>query len=345
MANAALDIRKWRKGQTGRGVASGGLDERMTTPPSPYDEAMLLRDMETAAKFISDPALRDAIKTADGMGTPATRAAIIEKLKKPHKDDTVFLKEVKGKLRATDYADRVIAALEACDVAIRTVADPALTAMWEAELRKIEHGEMAYANFMSKQEDFIRRLVDTQGIATGLAAEQKTAPCSDIGCDKGGILTFITKGKFGAFWSCSTRSEACNCKIDDDKGRPKLREQGEQVPCSTIGCLDGGTLTRREGQYGHFWSCSKYSKDGKGCTCKISDQDGKPVVRPPAAASDVPPLPGHGSKCPDCKKATLTTRKVTNPESKVVGQRFLSCTNRSCKYMKGEWKFTAEELA
>lgn len=344
MANATLDVRKWRKGQTGQGTASGGLDERMTTPPSPYDEAMLLRDMETAAKFITDPALRDAIKTADGMGTPATRAAIIEKLKKPHKDDTVFLKEVKGKLRATDYADRVIAALESCDMAIRTLADPALTAMWEAELKRIERGEMAYANFMSKQEDFIQRLVATQGIATGLTSNEKTAPCSDVGCNKGGILT-LKKGKFGPFWSCSTREESCQCKIDDVKGSPKLREQGEQVPCSTIGCLDGGTLTRREGQYGRYWSCSKYSKDGKGCTCRINDEDGKPVVRQPAPASDVPPLPGHGDKCPTCKKATLTTRKVTREDSKAFGKRYLACTNRSCKFMKGEWVMEKEGAA
>lgn len=347
MANALLDIRKWQKGQTGRGAASGGLDERTTTPPKPYDEAMLLRDMETAAKFIPDPAMREAMKFADGMGTPATRASIIEKLKKKHDDGTQFIQEVKGALRATTYADKVVAALESCDAAIRGMADPALTALWESELKRIENGEVAFASFMAKQETFIRQIVEAgDSMVAGLAPKEaaKTAPCSAIGCTKGGTLSWV-KGKFGFFWSCSTREEGCQCKIDDDNGKPKMREQGEQVPCSAIGCIDGGTLTRREGQYGRYWSCSKYSKDGKGCTCRIADDNGKPVVRQPAPASDVPPLPGHGSKCPDCKKATLTTRKVTREDSKVVGQRFLSCTNRGCKYMKGEWTFKEGELA
>src|SRR5690606_33008432 len=53
--------------------------ERLTQPPKRYTEATLLADMERVGKFLEDEAMKEAVK-AKGLGTPATRADIIEKL-------------------------------------------------------------------------------------------------------------------------------------------------------------------------------------------------------------------------------------------------------------------------
>lgn len=284
-----LDIEKWQKGQTGRGVRDAGLEEKVTTPPKPYDEATLLRDMEGAARFITDAKLREAMKMADGIGTPATRAGIIEKLKKDG-----FIVEQKGYLRATDDADRIIGALERGGNIASSLTDAAMTAIWEAGLKKVETGEMAFQTFMASQEKFVRDLVEqSDQVKTGTgggrdAAERVTRPCADAGCSGEGDITRI-KGKFGWFWSCSKRDS--------------------------------------------------------GCTCKIDDRNGEPVLRPlPGNSEELVPLPGTGEKCPTCRKAELVTRKVVNPSSKAFGKRILVCSNRSCKYMKGEWDIEKERV-
>jgi hypothetical protein len=291
-----LNIQNWKKGQTGAGIHGGGLEEKETTPPKPYDEAMLLRDMEGAARFIKDDAMRESMKKADGIGTPATRAAIIEKLKAKDKNGFQFFKEIRSKLRATDEADQIIATLEKAGPAIAGLTDVVMTAMWESGLKQVETGHLSLTAFMSKQNDYVRKFVESADSAkTGIepkggkggSGPRKAlgkASCADIGCDKSGELTLV-EGKFGPYWSCSLREQGCVCKIGNDNGRP-------------------------------------YKK-----------------VDPPAEA--VEPLPGSGDKCPTCKKGVLTTRKVSNPDSKAFGKRILVCT-KSCKFMKGEWVFEKE---
>ena len=286
-----LNIQNWKKGQAGQGVQSGGLDEKMTTPPKPYDEAMLLRDMEGAARFIKNDALRESMKKADGIGTPATRAAVIEKLKTKTGDrDIQFFKEVKNKLRATPEGDRIIAALEGSGPAVAGLTDVVMTAMWEGGLKQVETGALTYQAFMAKQESYVRQLVES-----------------------------ATKAQTGL--------------------RTEDAESGPSVPCADVDCDKDGTLTWRKGKFGYFWACSKRSE---GCNCKIGDSNGKPFRREAQPLEEIEPLPGSGDKCPTCKKANLTTRKVSNPDSKAFGKRMLVCTNRSCKFIKGEWVFEKE---
>ncbi len=110
-----------------------------TIPPRPYTEASLLGAMETAGKLVDDETLKEALKER-GLGTPATRAAIIETLL-----DRGYITREKKILTATD-AGRFLVAL----VGDRGLKSPELTGEWEAKLREIERGRLAPGQFMTE---------------------------------------------------------------------------------------------------------------------------------------------------------------------------------------------------
>jgi DNA topoisomerase-3 len=118
-----------------REVAS---QERETKPPRRYSDASLLAAMETAGKLVEDDELREAMKDS-GIGTPATRAAIIERL-----IDVGYVERDGRSLVVTDKGLNVIRLLGE-----HPLTSPSLTGDWESRLAKIETGEDSREQFMS----------------------------------------------------------------------------------------------------------------------------------------------------------------------------------------------------
>jgi DNA topoisomerase-3 len=121
-----------------------------TKPPRRYSDASLLGAMETAGKLVEDDELREAMKES-GIGTPATRAAIIERL------ITVAYLERDGRaLVATEKGLNVIRLLGE-----HALTSPGLTGSWEQRLGKIERGEDSRKQFMSDIAGFATETVKT----------------------------------------------------------------------------------------------------------------------------------------------------------------------------------------
>jgi len=119
-----------------------------TKPPRRYSDASLLGAMETAGKLVEDDELRETMKES-GIGTPATRAAIIERL------ITVGYIERDGRaLVATEKGLNVIRLLNE-----HALTSPGLTGSWEQRLGKIERGEDSRKQFMSDIAGFARETV------------------------------------------------------------------------------------------------------------------------------------------------------------------------------------------
>lgn len=116
---------------------------KSTKPPAPYTEATLLSAMENAGRFVEDEALKEQLKEA-GLGTPATRAAIIERLIK-----VGYVKRVKKNLIATEKAVKLIA------IVPKELKSPETTAKWERALSRIAKGDMDIGRF----NDSIKRYV------------------------------------------------------------------------------------------------------------------------------------------------------------------------------------------
>ena len=113
-----------------------------TRPPARYNEATLLSAMEGAGKLLDDEELRDAM-AGRGLGTPATRAAIIEGL-----IDQRYLVRDGRELRPTAKAFQLMALLKGLGVEELTL--PELTGQWEYKLAQMERGQLAREAFMAE---------------------------------------------------------------------------------------------------------------------------------------------------------------------------------------------------
>jgi DNA topoisomerase-3 len=119
-----------------------------TKPPRRYSDASLLGAMETAGKLVDDDELREAMKDS-GIGTPATRAAIIERL-----IQVGYLERDGRALVATEKGLNVIRLLNA-----HALTSPGLTGSWEQRLGKIERGEDSREKFMGDIAGFAEETV------------------------------------------------------------------------------------------------------------------------------------------------------------------------------------------
>jgi len=120
---------------------------KKTRAPKRLTDATLLTAMETAGKTLDEKELSDAMKET-GLGTPATRAAIIEVLLKRE----YIVREGKN-LAATDKGIRLI------EVVHPEVKSPAMTGQWEAYLHRIQRGAAQLAPFLKGIEDYVTEVV------------------------------------------------------------------------------------------------------------------------------------------------------------------------------------------
>lgn len=192
-------------------VAGRSLSQKRTTPKPLYTEATLLAAMETAGRHVTDEEAREAIKEL-GIGTPATRAAIIT---------TLFKREyVERSGKALVPTEKGLNLYEA--VRKMSVADAALTGNWEKTLLQIEQHKLAAETFMRSITAYTRQVTEEvlsirlpQSPAGGIPCPKcgkghirirpKVAKCSNESC---GLLVFrrflnkeLTDQHFGQLFS------------------------------------------------------------------------------------------------------------------------------------------------
>jgi DNA topoisomerase-3 len=141
-------LKKLKKGQTVK--ASLTIKESETTPPKRYNSGSIILAMENAGKLIEDEELRAQIK-GSGIGTSATRAAILNKLEKI---DYINLNSKTQILTPTTLGEMIF---DVVNQSIPTLLKPELTASWEKGLRLISNGEIKSDEYMAKLESYIRR--------------------------------------------------------------------------------------------------------------------------------------------------------------------------------------------
>ncbi len=138
----------------GQPVSTESIDviANQTRPPVRFNEATLLSAMEGAGKLVEDEELRAAM-SAKGLGTPATRASIIEGLVLEN-----YIQRVGRELHPTAKAFSLITLLRG--LKIPELISPELTGNWEFQLRQIEQGNLKRAAFMEKIADMTRHIVE-----------------------------------------------------------------------------------------------------------------------------------------------------------------------------------------
>ncbi|EFE1844870.1 DNA topoisomerase III [Escherichia coli] len=149
------------------------VNEKKTTPPPLFTEASLLAALVRVADFVTDPTIKKLLKDKDkdkkdehgGIGTPATRAAILETLKKRN-----YITLEKGKLIPTDTGYALIDALPGIAV------NPDMTALWAEKQTAIENGELTVEEFINELYDELTGMISDVDLG-----EMKIEPAAPAG--------------------------------------------------------------------------------------------------------------------------------------------------------------------
>jgi len=196
---------EFEKGETG--PHEPYLREGKTKPPKHFTENSLLGAMEAAGKLVDDDSLREALKER-GIGTPATRAAIIETLIRRN-----YIRREKKQLRCTDMGRCLIALIQ--DPMLKS---PEMTGEWEEKLKQIEHNKLDADEFMSGINQYIQNLIQSN---SGRRIDgNKWGNC--VLCGKE-----VIKGKKA--FGCSGWKEGCGYVLEPEIKGVKLSDQQVQI--------------------------------------------------------------------------------------------------------------------
>lgn len=253
-----------------------------TKPPPRHTEASLLGAMETAGKRVEDDALREAMKEC-GLGTPATRASIIETLLRRE-----YLVRDKKSLLPTDKGIALIERLP-----VPTLRSPELTGTWEARLQRMVQSEDSAEAFMQDVRSLVEEVVRTiggsrppvtapeevgrcprcgQGVFEGRSSFDCAAcplriPCYLAGrrLEPGEVRTLLAQGRtkvLSGFKSKKKRRFRAALVLDEGEVRFSFSERREQKPDETLArltcprCEHIGLVPGRRA-----WGCARW-RDG-----------------------------------------------------------------------------------
>ncbi len=288
-------------------VLGAEAQAKQTKAPPRYSESSLLGAMETAGRKVEDEELRLAMKEA-GLGTPATRASIIETLLKRD-----YVTREKKSLVATAKGAALIKMLPS-----PLLKSAELTGRWEQKLSRMARREYELDAFMVEVRAMVTELV---GQIAGSEVErpaQGSAPARQVPrpegapdcpkCKRESREGFLVEreGANGKFLACSAGREACGYLSDVPKNA-KQRKALLQTPCQTCGGAMRLRLPREKGKRA-FLSCARYP-DCRGA--RWFDEKG--------ALEEPRPEPEQGPPCLVCKTPMLKR----GPTS--AGSFFWSC--------------------
>jgi DNA topoisomerase-3 len=192
-----------------------------TKPSGRYSEATLLSAMEHPGKNIENRQLREVMENAGGLGTPATRAEIIEKL------FNSFYMERNGKeIIPTSKGIQLIGLVPP------ELKSPELTAEWERQLTEISKGKADHNRFIQGIRDYAVQLVTT---VSGSGQTFKHDNLTRVKCPDCGKFLLQVKGKRGEMYVCQDRecgyrrgiSQTSNARCPECHKKMELRGEGD----------------------------------------------------------------------------------------------------------------------
>ncbi|QCT02793.1 DNA topoisomerase III [Paenibacillus algicola] len=227
--------------------------EKATQPPKSFTEGTLLKAMESAGKSMENEELRDIMKDS-GLGTPATRAATIERLKK-----VGYITMQGKKITVTQKGRSAIELIRHAGVEL--LASPEMTGQWERRLNQISKGEASSEQFMSNVQRFavsIIQKVSTQQAAPPSMFGDENSPSSPRTGKRSegptGTRTKAASGTAGSSKAAKTGRTSSAASAVDTRVKTTLGS------CPVEGC--GGHIIEGRKGYG----CSSFKS---GCTFVI----------------------------------------------------------------------------
>lgn len=279
------------------------ITKEKTKPRPLYTMTSLLKDLNCVAKYVTNDKIKKLLLEKDkdkkgengGIGTPATRSDMIEKL--IENGYIEVSKDKKQQIKSTDKGKNLI---KCCSSFLST---PDMTALWYEYQKEIEAGNRTKDNFISSVKSDIE--MEINKIKNGefkMEIENANNPCPV--CKEGVLIRRPTAKNPNKFWWGCSRYPACNARFFDDKGAPQLEVKEKPVrdenSITCPKCNDGFLIERKSKNGFVFYSCSSWRSDGSGCDGSFKKDEKGNLV-----SFGETTRPANAIDCPKCKKGFL----------------------------------------
>lgn len=218
-----------QKGQKAKVVSPRAVNGK-TKPPARYTEATLLSAMEHPGKFVDNKALKETLESTSGLGTPATRADIIEKL-----FNTFYIERHGKDIYPTSKGIQLIGLVPT------DLKSPELTAKWEQQLALISKGRVAPNAFVGDMKNYATKLV---GAVIANSEQFRHDNVTREKCPECGKYLLDVNGKKGKMLICPDRecgyrktvTVVSNARCPNCHKKMEIRGEGEN---KTFYCVCG----------------------------------------------------------------------------------------------------------
>ena len=271
--------------------AEGKTEARKTTPPARFTDGTLLEAMENVHRFVeADANTKEMLKKNKGIGTDATRAAILDELLK-----SGLLRMDGKKIVSTPLGRQLI------ELVPGPLKDPLTTADWESRLEDVAEGKVSLNDFLQGVADALPRYLEAIASLT-IKTMPGTTPCPECGQP---LRRFHSKEGSGFYWACHNKNKHKTGKslfLDDKDGKPLVRIAFPCPVCRT-------PLKRFRGKDGAWrWGCFNEQGHPSAKPLFLDDANGKPVLH----------------LCPECKQPLRRQASKKKP-----GEFYWACFNES----------------
>nr|ARW71191.1 DNA topoisomerase [uncultured bacterium] len=239
-------------------------DQKMTKPPVPFTEGTLITAMKTAGKTLDDEEAQSILKDNEGIGTEATRANVLDVLKKRG-----YLLTEKNKLHVSQQGITLCKAVELEPL----LTSPEMTAKWEKALKQISAKERTQENFLEQIKKFVSKIIQdvptqmkqSDSLTLQVASQKDTEQQAELDAQIG-VCPICKTGKIvdkGKFYGCTNYKATDPCTFS----LPKKWSEKALGKTAIKDLITKGETTKLKG--------FKSKKTGKKFDAKLTIKEGK----------------------------------------------------------------------
>lgn len=239
-------------------------DQKMTKPPVPFTEGTLITAMKTAGKTLDDEEAQSILKDNEGIGTEATRANVLDVLKKRG-----YMLTEKNKLHVSQQGITLCKAVELEPL----LTSPEMTAKWEKALKQISAKERTQENFLEQIKKFVSKIIhdvptqmkQSDSLTSQVASQKDTEQQAELDAQIG-ICPICKTGKIvdkGKFYGCTNYKATDPCTFS----LPKKWSEKALSKTAIKDLITKGETSKLKG--------FKSKKTGKKFDAKLTIKEGK----------------------------------------------------------------------
>lgn len=286
------------------GICSNfNIKDKETTAKKRYTVATLINDMNSIAKYCTDPRIKKLLLEKDSgnddlkgsIGTSATQKEIIP----AQFTKGMFVEDAKGYISSTKICRDLF------DMLPPEITNPDITALWYEQQKLVENKKLSVKEFIDTSYIFIAEQVNKiKSTRVKLSIDVVKCPKCEHGILK------RNKGEYGYYWYCNEYKDGCDYRTKDLDGKPDFTPK--QVQLSGNKCPKcSSDMVFRVGKHGQFEACSSYPN----CTYRVVTPKKTSTVKGTSSIK----------RCKNCNKPMIKRKLQTNSKEVYVCTGYPTC--------------------